>query len=67
MVKIIYGGIEMNKIAIIGSGFVGSTTAYKIIQRKGATYYGVAAAVRRIVECILRDEKSILTVSSTLK
>lgn len=42
-------------------------SAYKIIQRKGATYYGVAAAVRRIVECILRDEKSILTVSSTLE
>ncbi len=39
--------------------------AYEIIQ-KGATYYAVALAVRRIVESILRDEHSILTVSSLL-
>lgn len=41
--------------------------AYEIIQRKGATYYAVALAVRRIVEAILRDENSILTVSSILE
>ncbi|WP_026485585.1 L-lactate dehydrogenase [Caldanaerobius polysaccharolyticus] len=41
--------------------------AYKIIERKTATYYAVALAVRRIVECILRDENSILTVSSLIK
>lgn len=41
-------------------------SAYEIIEKKGATYYAVALAVRRIVECILRDEKSILTVSSLL-
>lgn len=40
--------------------------AYKIIENKGATYYAVAMAVRRIVEAITRDEKSILTVSSPL-
>ncbi|WKV10057.1 L-lactate dehydrogenase [Thermoanaerobacterium sp. CMT5567-10] len=40
--------------------------AYKIIDKKGATYYAVAVAVRRIVECIIRDENSILTVSSPL-
>ncbi len=40
--------------------------AYTIIERKGATYYAVALAVRRIVEAILRDESSILTVSSLL-
>ncbi|MCG8498825.1 MAG: L-lactate dehydrogenase [Firmicutes bacterium] len=38
-------------------------SAYHIIEKKGATYYAVALAVRRIVECILRDERSILTVS----
>ncbi|HHW48129.1 MAG TPA: L-lactate dehydrogenase, partial [Clostridiaceae bacterium] len=38
--------------------------AYEIIKRKGATYYAVALAVRRIVEAIIRDENSILTVSS---
>lgn len=41
--------------------------AYEIIKRKGATYYAVALAVRRIVESIVRDENSILTVSSLLE
>ena len=40
--------------------------AYRIIEGKGATFYAVALAVRRIVEAILRDEQSILTVSSLL-
>lgn len=40
--------------------------AYEIIERKGATYYAVALAVRRIVESIIRDESSILTVSGLL-
>ncbi|MDQ2085998.1 L-lactate dehydrogenase [Herbivorax sp. ANBcel31] len=41
--------------------------AYQIIDRKGATYYAVALAVRRIVEAIVRNEDSILTVSSLLE
>lgn len=41
--------------------------AYTIIEGKGATYYAVALAVRRIVEAVLRDEKSILTVSSFIE
>ena len=40
--------------------------AYRIIEGKGATFYAVALAVRRIVEAILRNEQSILTVSSLL-
>jgi L-lactate dehydrogenase len=39
-------------------------SAYEIIEKKHATYYGVAMAVRRICEAIIRDEKSILPVSS---
>ncbi len=39
-------------------------SAYQIIEKKGATYYGIAMSVRRIVEAIVRDEKSILPVSS---
>ena len=38
--------------------------AYEIIDKKGATYYAIALAVRRIVECIIGNENSILTVSS---
>ena len=41
--------------------------AYKVIEKKGATYYAVALAIKRIVEAILRNENSILTVSSLLK
>ncbi|QIK69263.1 L-lactate dehydrogenase [Erysipelothrix sp. HDW6C] len=43
------------------------TAAYKIIDWKGYTNYAVALAVTRIVKAILRDEKSILTVSSLLQ
>lgn len=42
-------------------------SAYEIIQRKGATYYGIAMAVARIAESISRDEHSILPVSTLLK
>ena len=37
--------------------------AYEIIEKKQATYYGIAMAVKRICEAIVRDEKSILPVS----
>jgi len=39
---------------------------YHIIDRKVATYYGVSTAIKRITEAILRNEHSILTVSSLL-
>lgn len=39
------------------------TSAYTIIEKKKATYYGIAMSVRRICEAIIRDEKSILPVS----
>lgn len=42
-------------------------SAYEIIERKRATYYGIAMAVKRICECIIRDEKSILPVSSMMR
>lgn len=38
--------------------------AYEIINRKGATYYGIAACVIRILNSILNDELRILPVSS---
>lgn len=42
-------------------------SAYEIIRKKGATYYGIAMAVRRIAECIVRNEHSILPVSSLIE
>jgi len=40
--------------------------AYRVIDLKGITNYAIALAVRRIVQAISRDEKSILTVSSLM-
>ena len=38
--------------------------AYKIIELKKATYYGIGLALKRIVSAILNNEKAILPVSS---
>ena len=38
--------------------------AYKIIELKRATYYGIGLALKRIVSCILNNERAILPVSS---
>ena len=40
--------------------------AYKIIEAKGSTYYGIASVTTRLVEAILRDEKTIFPVSVPL-
>ena len=40
--------------------------AYEIIEKKQATYYGIAMSVRRICEAVIRDEKSILPISRML-
>ncbi len=40
--------------------------AYHIIEGKGATYYGIGSAIARIVEVIQQDERSILTVCTSM-
>lgn len=42
-------------------------SAYQIIEKKGATYYGVAMAVRHIVLCLIGDSKTMLPVSVLLE
>lgn len=42
-------------------------SADAIIRRKGATYYGIAMAVGRIAECIVKDEHAVLPVSAVLE
>jgi len=37
---------------------------YEIIDRKGATYYGIATCVVMIINCIMNDERRILPVST---
>ena len=41
-------------------------SAYEIIRRKGATYYGIAMAVGRIAECVVKDQRAVLPVSCVL-
>lgn len=43
------------------------TSAYEIIKKKGATYYGIAMAVGKICRSIVSDEKSMLPVSVELE
>jgi L-lactate dehydrogenase len=38
--------------------------AYVIISGKGATYYGVGSALARVVDAVLGDQRSVLTVCS---
>lgn len=40
--------------------------AYQIIERKGATFYGIAMGLVRITKAILQNQNSVLTVSSYL-
>lgn len=42
-------------------------SANAIIERKGATYYGIAMAVGRIAECIVKDEHAVLPISVVLE
>lgn len=42
------------------------TAGAKVIELKGATYYAIAMAVRRICECIIRDTDSVMTVSAMI-
>ena len=41
-------------------------SAYEIIEKKRATYYGIAMSVRRICTAIMRDEDTVLPVSSLM-
>ena len=42
-------------------------SAYEIIKKKGSTYYGIAAATYRIIDSIVNDTRSVLTVSSHIE
>ncbi|MBV8050140.1 MAG: L-lactate dehydrogenase [Acidobacteriaceae bacterium] len=59
-------GIEYNEKLM--EDIFGQTreAAYRIIERKGATYYAVAAGLMRITQAILRNQKTVLSVSSLI-
>lgn len=41
-------------------------SAYEIIDKKGATYYAIALSTAKIVETILNNQRSVLTVSTLI-
>ncbi|MFL5579800.1 MAG: L-lactate dehydrogenase [Gemmatimonadaceae bacterium] len=41
--------------------------AYDIIQRKGATYYAIASGLVRLVEAVVRDQRTVLSVSTLVE
>lgn len=41
--------------------------AYHIIERKGATYYAIASGLTRLVETIIRDQSTVMSVSSLIR
>lgn len=43
---------------------IAKNQAYSIINKKGATYYGIGACVTKIVNCILHDEQRVLPIST---
>lgn len=57
--------IEKEKLAEIEKEVQGA--AYKIIEAKNATYYGIGMALTRITRAVLGDENSVMTVSAMLK
>jgi L-lactate dehydrogenase len=61
------GGVPLNAAARERIHQAVVTAGKDVIQRKGATFYAVSLAVARIIEAILHDEKSVLTVSSYIE
>jgi L-lactate dehydrogenase len=43
------------------------TAAYEIIKRKGSTYYAIGLGLLTIVEAVLRDQHTVLTVSTPMR
>jgi L-lactate dehydrogenase len=56
-------GVALDRAAMDDIFHQTRDAAYHIIARKGATYYAVAAGLMRIVEAILRNQSTVLSVS----
>lgn len=59
-----YRGIALDETARSNIDERVRRAAYHIIAGKGATYYGIGSAIAKIVDVILHDQRSIMTVSS---
>jgi L-lactate dehydrogenase len=57
-------GIEFDEQAMAEVDQAVRQAAQRIIAGKGATYYGIGAAIATLVRCILQDERLVLTACS---
>jgi L-lactate dehydrogenase len=57
-------GLSCQENALVEIASETRRAGFDIVGAKGATYYGIGAALARIVRAILRDEHAVLTVSS---
>lgn len=58
---------EVDEEALVNMFFNVRDAAYDIIEKKGATFYGIAVALARITKAILSDEDAILPLSVYLE
>ena len=57
---------DVDEEAVVNLFFSVRDAAYTIIDKKGATFYGIAVALARITRAILNDENAIFPVSAYL-
>lgn len=58
---------DLDEVVLLNSFNKVKNAAYEIINRKGATFYGIAVAMAHITKAILNNENSIYSVSSYLR
>lgn len=57
---------EVDEEALLATFEKSKNAAYEIIEKKGATFYGIGMALTRLVQAIINDENSVYPTSSYL-
>lgn len=57
---------EIDEMALLDTFEKSKNAAYEIIEKKGATFYGIGMAITRLVKAIINDENSVYSTSSYL-
>lgn len=58
---------ELDEKALLDTFEKSKNAAYEIIEKKGATFYGIGMALTALVRAIISDENSVYSTSSYLK
>jgi L-lactate dehydrogenase len=59
-------GVAYDKAALDEMALRTRNAYYRIVGQKGATFYGIASGLVRVVRSILRDQNTVLTVGSRM-